>query len=227
MSLQARIDHVIVLAASLEQGADWCRRALGVEPGPGGEHPLMGTHNRLLRIASVDYPRAYFEIISVQPGREPQDGRRRWFNMDDARLQRAVKEEPRLVHFAANVPDAAAALRALEVLDIDRGSALAASRMTPRGLLEWKITVRGDGQRLFDGCLPTLIEWGDTHPAGGMGESGVTLQSIAVAHPDAKRIAAAYDAIGLTEVAVNEGEANLCVSLLTPKGRIKLESKGL
>ena len=37
------------------------------------------------------------------------------------------------------------------------------------------ITVRADGQRLFDGCLPTLIEWGDTHPAATMPESGVTL----------------------------------------------------
>ncbi|MBC5765034.1 VOC family protein [Ramlibacter albus] len=222
--MTARIDHLVVVAASLEQGAAWCRETLGVEPGPGGEHPLMGTHNRLLRIATVDYPRAYFEIIAIQPGREPQDGRRRWFDMDDARLQRAVKEEPRLAHFVTVVPEIAPALRAWAELGIDRGRALKASRMTPRGLLEWQIAVRDDGQRLFDGALPTLIEWGATHPVPGMPESGVTLQSFGVAHPEHRKLATAFDAIGLAGVHVKEGAPKLCAVFDTPKGRVKLES---
>ena len=226
--MQARVDHLVVLAPSLTQGAEWCRATLGVEPGPGGEHSLMGTHNRLMRVATVDYPRAYFEIIATQPGREPQGGRRRWFDMDDARVQSALAEEgPRLAHFVANVPDVKAAVAALAELGIARGEILRASRMTPRGLLEWQITVRDDGQRLFDGCLPTLIEWGDTHPAPGMPESGVTLQAVAVRHPQAALLQAAYDAIGLHGVKVHEGEARLCAALDTPLGRVKLHSKGL
>ena len=43
---------------------------------------------------------------------------------------------------------------------IDRGHVLEASRDTPAGRLAWQITVRDDGQRLFYGALPTLIEWG-------------------------------------------------------------------
>lgn len=228
--MDARLDHLVVVAGSLEQGVAWCEATLGVSPGPGGQHPLMGTHNRLLRIATVDYPRAYFEVIAIDPAANTKDRRAgsRWFDMDDPALRASVHEHgPRLVHFVASVPDCRAALAALRAQGIERGQALQASRMTPRGLLQWHITVRDDGQRLFDGCLPTLIEWGDVHPAASLGESGVTLQSLAVTHPRAGALRAAYEAIGLQGVTVTEGPANLCASLLTPKGRIKLESKGL
>lgn len=228
--MHARLDHLVVVADTLQQGVAWCEATLGVTPGPGGQHPLMGTHNRLLRIATVDYPRAYFEIIALEPAANAKERRagKRWFDMDDAALQATVREHgPRLVHFVASVPDGRAALAALAAQGIERGEALQASRMTPRGLLQWHITVRDDGQRLFDGCLPTLIEWGDIHPVPGMGESGVTLQSLAVSHPRADTLRSAYEAIGLQGVRVQDGPANLCATLLTPKGRIKLESKGL
>ena len=69
--MKAQLDHLIVIAASLSQGVAWCEQTLGITPGPGGEHPLMGTHNRLFSIASPAYPRAYFEIIALQPGAKP------------------------------------------------------------------------------------------------------------------------------------------------------------
>jgi hypothetical protein len=223
----ARIDHLIVGAASLEQGVAWCEATLGVVPGPGGEHPLMGTHNRLLRIATVDYPRTYFEIIAVQPGRVPQRARR-WFDLDDETVRDTLAHGgPRLLHFVASVPHVRQALAALQPLGIDGGEPVAASRMTPRGLLEWQITVREDGRRLFDGVLPTLIEWGATHPASGMPESGVTLQSLTCSHPEAQALRTALDAIGLQGVATKEGPANLCAVLDTPRGRVKLASAGL
>jgi hypothetical protein len=58
MSLHTQVDHVVVAARSLQEGVAWCEQTLGVSPGPGGEHPLFGTHNRLLRIASVNFPLA-------------------------------------------------------------------------------------------------------------------------------------------------------------------------
>ena len=67
MITPARIDHLVVVADSLAAGEAWCERVLGVRPGPGGEHPMMGTHNRLLRIATVDHPQAYFEVIARNP----------------------------------------------------------------------------------------------------------------------------------------------------------------
>ena len=47
------LDHLVIVADSLEQGAAWCASTLGVEPGPGGRHALMGTHNRLLRLGGA------------------------------------------------------------------------------------------------------------------------------------------------------------------------------
>jgi hypothetical protein len=225
--MSARIDHLVVAAASLEQGVAWCEATLGVVPAAGGEHPLMGTHNRLLRIATVDYPRAYLEIIAVQPERQPQRGRR-WFDLDDEAVRdKLVHGGPRLLHFVANVTDVQAAVAAWSALGIERGDPVAASRMTPRGLLEWQITVRDDGRRLFDGVLPTLIEWGTTHPVSALPESGVTLQSLAIAHPQAATVRAAYEGVGLEGVAVKKGKADLCAVLETPKGRVKLASEGL
>lgn len=225
----ARLDHLVVVAPSLEAGVAWCEATLGVTPGPGGDHPLMGTHNRLMRIATVDYPRAYFEIIAINPVAPSPVPKRpgRWFDMDSPALKaRVAAHGPQLVHFVANVPDMAGALAALAAQGLDRGPALPASRMTPRGLLQWRITVRDDGQRLLDGTLPTLIEWGDTHPIGGMAESGVTLQSLCVSHPQAGALRAAYAAIGLQGVAVREGPANIVATLATPRGPVVLESNG-
>ncbi|MGV3569204.1 MAG: VOC family protein [Ramlibacter sp.] len=222
--MAARVDHLVIAASTLEEGAAWCEATLGVTPGPGGEHPLMGTHNRLLRIATVDYPRAYLEIIAVQPGREPQRGRR-WFDLDDEAVRDALRQDgPRLLHFVANVPDVREATESLRGLGIDRGEVVAASRMTARGLLEWQITIRPDGQRLFDGVLPTLIEWGAVHPAAGMGDCGITLQALVLRHPQAATLRAAQAALDLQGVAVKDGPPGLCAVLDTPRGRVKLES---
>jgi hypothetical protein len=187
----------------------------------------MGTHNRLLRVATVDYPRAYFEIIAVQPGRQPQRARR-WFDLDDEAVRDTLlRQGPRLLHFVASVPDLAAAVAAWRRLGLERGEPVAASRMTPRGLLSWQITVREDGQRLLQGALPTLIEWGQAHPASALPESGVTLQSLTACHPQAATLRAAYEAVGLQGVVVKEGDAGLCAVLDTPRGRVKLASQGL
>ena len=227
MTPEARVDHLVVAATDLEQGAAWCEATLGVLPGPGGEHPLMGTHNLLLRVATVNHPRAYLEILAIQPGRASQRARR-WFDLDDESVRDALRRGgPRLLHFVASVPDVAASVSALQDLGHDRGAPLTASRMTARGLLEWQITLRDDGQRLLHGTLPTLIQWGATHPASALAESGVTLQALCAYAPDPTPLEQAYRAIGLQGVTVKAGAANLCAVLETPCGRVKLESKGV
>lgn len=215
--MSAALDHLVVVAATLDEGVAWCERTLGITPGPGGQHALMGTHNRLFSIASADFPLAYFEIIAIDPA-APAPGRRRWFDMDDAGLQERVRREgPQLVHWVARVDDASAAVAALQAHNIDRGEVLAASRPTPQGLLQWQITVRPDGQRLYDGLLPTLIQWGDVHPAVAMPPPAVTLVSVALQHPQAGVLKPALHAIGL-QVTAQTGPAKLRVRLQTPRG---------
>jgi len=220
-----RIDHLVVAAHTLEQGVQWCKATLGVTPRAGGEHPLMGTHNRLLPIATDQYPRAYLEIIAIDP-EAPPPGRRRWFDLDDPALQHAVQQQPRLVHFVASTGDAAASLKALRQLGIERGPLVHADRPTTEGMLRWQISVRRDGQRLFYGGLPTLIQWNDAHPADAMPDSGLALQSLRVSHPRLPDLQAAHGAIGLQGVGAEQGPPNLVATLATPKGLVVLESGG-
>jgi hypothetical protein len=225
VKLACRIDHLVVAAHTLDQGVQWCEATLGVTPPAGGEHRLMGTHNRLLRIATAQYPRAYLEIIAINPA-AAAPGRRRWFDLDDSALQHAVQQQPRLVHFVASTGDAAAALKALRKLGIERGPLVQAERPTPEGLLQWQISIRRDGQRLFYGGLPTLIQWGDTHPTDAMPDSGLALQSLHVCHPRLPDLQAAHSAIGLQGVEADQGAPNLVATLATPKGPVVLESAG-
>ncbi len=220
--MKAALDHLVVLAATLDEGVAWCEATLGLTPGPGGQHALMGTHNRLFSIASAQYPLAYFEIIAIDPA-APAPARRRWFDLDDADVQARLRRDgPWLAHWVARVPDARAAVAALRTLDIERGEVLTASRPTPQGLLQWQITVREDGQRLLDGCLPTLIQWGAVHPAAAMPASGVSLSSLELHHPQAETLTAACRALGLQDLPVRAGPAGLCAMLLTPKGPVKI-----
>ena len=221
------LDHLVILAATLPEGVAWCEANFGVALAPGGEHPLMGTHNRLLNISSPAHPCAYLEVIAINSGATPARaaGARRWFDMDNEALQARLRQTgPQLAHWVAQVPDIAVAVATLAAQGIDRGRVLAASRPTPQGLLSWQISVRDDGQRLFDGCLPTLIEWGSTHPTQAMPDSGVTLQSLALRHPDTAALRAACEAVGLQGVPTTPGPAHIQIQLATPRGLVTLHS---
>ena len=104
MQADSRVDHLVLMAATLDEGVQWCEAALGITPGPGGQHALMGTHNRLFSLASRRYPQAYFEIIAVDP-QASAPARPRWFDMDDPMLRKTVaRSGPRLTHFVARCP---------------------------------------------------------------------------------------------------------------------------
>ena len=235
--MKTQIDHLVVMAASLDEGVQWCEDTLGITPGPGGEHEKYGTHNRLFKIASPEFPLAYFEIIAINPlAVIPKRAQvPRWFDMDNPTLQKAVTQGPRLVHFVSSTEDVKAARHVLRTQGIERGQVVHASRKSSKGTLNWQITVREDGERLFNGCLPTLIQWGKPeatdplrlHPRNSLPRSGVTLQSLTVSHPSGVKLQAAFDAIGLANIAIETGPANLVASLQTPKGLVQLQSLGI
>jgi hypothetical protein len=235
--MKTQIDHLVVVASSLDQGVQWCEETLGIVPGSGGEHEKYGTHNRLFKIASPQFPLAYFEIIAINPQAViPKRAQvPRWFDMDDAAVQKAVAQGPRLIHFVSSTEDVKAARHLLRTQGIERGQVVQASRKSRKGTLNWQITVREDGERLFNGCLPTLIQWGKPeatdplrlHPRNSLPRSGVTLQGLTVSHPSGAKLQAAFDAIGLADIAIETGPANLVASLQTPKGLVQLQSLGI
>ena len=167
------VDHLVVGAQSLEQGVAWCEATLGVTPGPGGQHPLMGTHNRLLKISGEHYPQVYLEIIAIDPA-APPPGRPRWFGLDEVDLS----DGPRLLHWVGRSPMLDMHRWGLITVGQPPGDPVKAGRDTPQGRLEWQILLRPDGRPLCGGALPTLLQWGAVHPTDHMLDSGVTLQRL-------------------------------------------------
>src|SRR5690606_31926871 len=80
--LRSHIDHRVVTAPTLEQGAAYVENAVGIVPQVGGEHPRMGTHNLVLRLGAD----VYLEVIAVNPKALPPD-RPRWFELDGSLRQ--------------------------------------------------------------------------------------------------------------------------------------------
>jgi len=235
--MKTQIDHLVVMASSLQTGVQWCEDTLGITPSAGGEHDKYGTHNRLFKIATPSFPLAYFEIIAINPDAViPKRAQvARWFDMDDKTLQKAVADGPRLIHFVSSTDDIKAARHALRTQGIERGQIVHASRKSGKGTLNWQITVREDGERLFNGTLPTLIQWGKPdatdplrlHPRNSLPRSGVSLQSLSVSHPSGAKLQTSYEAIGLQGVQIETGPANLVATLQTPKGLVQLQSLGV
>lgn len=211
------IDHLVIGAASLEQGAAWCAATLGIAPGPGGVHPFMGTHNRLLRIDGPGFANCYLEIIAIDPA-APPPGRLRWFGLDDPAVQARLAQGPQLLTAVARTPDVVALRAGLIDAGQDPGPALAAQRPTPDGLLSWRILVRDDGALPGQGRLPVGIEWQGRHPTEAMPASAVLLQSLrfgALQPPEASLLR-------LRGAQVAPGGPALAVTLQTPLGTVEL-----
>lgn len=214
------VDHLVVAARTLDEGADWCEATLGIAPLAGGRHALMGTHNRVLLIATPAFPKAYLEIITVDP-QAPPPGRSRWFDLDDPALAAALAAGPALVAWVARCEAIESACAALAALGVDPGRVLDAERDTPAGRLRWRIAVPDDGARRFGGALPTLIEWRGAHPADTMPACGVTLASFGVAGPEP--LARALDALQ-APLHARPGVPALAATLDTPRGAVTLRS---
>lgn len=192
--MTSELDHLVVAAATLDDGVRWCKETVGAIPAPGGRHALMGTHNRLLALAGA--PRAYLEIIAIDPD-APAPPRRRWFGLDEPALQAALRRDgPRLVHWVARCADSGATRRTLLAAGApDPGEPVAAAR----GDYRWRITLRDDGLPQFGGALPALIEWAadSAHPADALPASGLTLKELSAALP-----APLVDALGCAALRV-------------------------
>jgi hypothetical protein len=200
-----RLDHLVVVAPTLDAGAAWVRAALGADLRPGGRHGRMGTHNRLLRLERA----AYLEVTSIDPA-APPPGRPRWFGLDHL----APDAAPRLAAWAARTDDVAAAAAASP-------EPLGAVEPMSRGDLRWRLTVPPDGSLPLGGAGPLLIEWDmGPHPAERLPDDGFELVRLTVTHPDHERVGRLLASIGFAgPVGVVAGEAvKLAAHVRTPAG---------
>lgn len=214
----AALDHLVLAVPELARGVAWAERRLGVAFGPGGAHPGMGTHNRLLRLGAD----AFLEVIAPAPD-APAPPHPRWFGMSDAdALRRRWERGPHLAAWVARVPD------------LDAASAVAPDvlgrpvRQT-RGALSWRFALRADGAPPLGGAAPCLIQWDrgagrpDGTPAPTLPDAGCALERLTVHHPDPPRVAALLDRLGLAGVAeVVVGEPGVSARVRTPGGTVEL-----
>lgn len=171
------LDHLVVAASSLAVGRRWCEENFGVAAQTGGAHATMGTHNVLLSLASTRFPRAYLEIIAIDPV-APAPLRKRWFDLDTAAVRERVAAAPTLLHWVARSDDIDAAVAWLRAAGHEAGPVTALQRMTPRGMLHWRISLPVDGRRPAGGAVPLVISWPGEHPADTLPASGVTVESM-------------------------------------------------
>jgi hypothetical protein len=209
----AAFDHLIVAAATLEQGEEFIESRLGARPQRGGKHVAMGTHNSVLKMG----PRTYLEVIAIDPD-AATPAHARWFDLDRPDMQAQLRATPRLIHWAASTGDIDAARRACT---IDPGPAHAMSR----GEFNWQITIPEDGHLPGGGVLPTLIAWPDArHPTDTLPDARVRLATLAAAHPEPGRIRGALAALGLGETlqVTFAAKIRLAAMLHTPRGLVTL-----
>lgn len=202
------IDHITVTAPTLEVGAEFVRRALGIAPQAGGEHPRMGTHNLLLRLGDS----LFLEVISPNP-KAPAPMRPRWFALDTLR----PNSTPALSTWVARTPDIHATASACSV-------ALGNIEPMSRGALNWLITIPTDGSLPLNGIAPALIEWqAEAHPAAKLHDHGLSLAKLELFHPEPERISRLLRSIGFEgplSVSPSSGErtAYLAAHINTPQG---------
>lgn len=176
-SLKPELDHLVIAAKSLDDGARYVRDQLGVEIPSGGKHPLMGTHNRLMRLG----PSAFLEVIAIDPDAERPD-RPRWYALDDPLMQEQLSEGPRLVAWV---------LRSHNLGNDALMAGYSAEAVIPvsRGTLSWRLTVPPDGSLPGDGTFPHLIQWDDNaRPWTEMADKGVGFLRLRIMHPEAGKL---------------------------------------
>ena len=200
----ARLDHITVVAPSLEVGSAYVEASLGVLPGAGRTHPGMGTHNLLLALGST----VYLEVISTDPGAAAV-ARPRWFGLDYV----PIDSTARLAAWVASTDDIAdAAVPELGEVETMR-----------REAHTWKMTVRADGSVPFDGAAPLLIQRSSSvHPAAALPQRGLHLLGLRIRHPAPAQVLALFAKIELASqpaVTVTHGNGcSLVAEIQTPFG---------
>lgn len=204
MLFSLKLDHLVVAARTIEEGAAYVEAVLGVRLSPGGQHPHMGTHNLLLSLG----PREYLEVIAIDPEASAPN-HARWFDLDNFNVA------PRMTHWVCQTDDldeavAAAPAGSGRILELSRGE------------LSWAMAVPDNGRLPFEAAMPALIEWeaSSPHPAELLPDHGLRLSRLDVFHPDSNALIEAFPALRtLDHVAVQPGpEKRLIASISTPEG---------
>ena len=215
--IELTLDHLVVAAHTLNQGATYIHTCLGVVPARGGKHCVMGTHNRVLNLGRGQY----LEVIAIDPEATPP-AFPRWFNLNDPGLQAGLKIRPRLIAWVART-------NAIDRLAVAYPRLRLEIRSMQRDALRWRFGFTGDGSLPGDGLIPHLIQWeSPNHPTTRMPESGCRLLGLEGAHASQGAIQETIVAMGLADEIVihpvsNRWSPGLIARIDTPGGEVILD----
>jgi Glyoxalase-like domain len=205
----AEIDHLVVGARTLEEGAAWVEQHLGVKPQKGGVHEGFGTHNMLLGLG----PECYLEIIAADPS-QPQPDHPRPFDIDDPSVRTRLDSGPTLLTYVARTP----ALDAVVArLGPTRSGVIRAMR---RGDLSWRMAFPPQRQDM-DNLIPPLIQWDGPRAGLRLRDSRCRLRTLEAEHPDVEALRAALAERGLEDAVVvrRSPHPRLLVHIRRPDGQ--------
>jgi hypothetical protein len=172
------LDHIVIAAKSHDEGARFIQEKLGTDIPAGGKHPLMGTHNCLMRLGSS----AFLEVIAIDPDAEGPGGPR-WYSLDDLALQQRLEVSPQLIAWVLRT-------RNIEHDALTAGYSAEDVISVSRGTLSWRLTVPADGSLPWGGAFPHLIQWDhDVQPWEQMADRNAGLERLHIRHPEAMRLA--------------------------------------
>lgn len=205
-----KLDHLSVIAPSLEEGLAHLRACLGIDIPFGRKHAHMSTHNHLLRLGET----TYLEVIAIDESAPPIAGPR-WFGLDNrAYVRKAWDEGKRLRGWVASTDH------------FDRHMAKHASsygekRQFQGGTSSYFFAVPKDGSLPLNGIAPSLIDRQGQSPSLPLeAEMGCTLVSFKIEYPDAKKVEELYRTLDITgSPEVMQGEQfRYMATIRTPSG---------
>jgi hypothetical protein len=182
----AEIDHIVVGARTLAEGAAFIEQHLGAKPQPGGKHAGFGTHNMLLGLGSG----CYLEVIAPDPD-QPNPPHPRLFDLDDPSVKLMLEAEPRLLTWVARTP-------VLDAVVSRLGPRASEVKAMTRGDLSWRMAFPPQRQDM-DNLIPALIQWKGESAAVRIPDSKVRLLHLEAEHPEAEAANAALAERGLDE----------------------------
>ncbi|RYI99050.1 MAG: VOC family protein [Acetobacteraceae bacterium] len=183
----AEIDHIVLGARTLAEGAAYVEQHLGVKPRKGGVHAGYGTHNMLLGLGKT----TYLEVIAPDPD-QPTPQHPRLFDLDDPAVKLMLEAGPCLVGWVARTPVLDAVIARLgprggEVMSMSRDK------------LAWRMAFPPQRQDM-NNLIPALIQWQTDSAALHLPDSHVRLLALEAEHPEADAVRDALAERGLETV---------------------------
>ncbi len=216
--MSTTFDHLVIGCTDLARGAAWLTKFLGVTLSDVGQHPRLGTHNRLLSLG----PSCYLELIANNPNASKPD-LPRWFGLDTSDVQERITQRPRLIGWVARTDN-------IDGLADKTGGMLGQVHVMSRGDFHWRINLPEDGYPIEGGLIPHLIQWDvPFHPCDRLPDQGCRFTWMEAAHPNPAKVQYLLSELGLEKSLVLTASPpysgmTMCAYIQTPSGTKTLMS---